>query len=289
MIRKEKKKKLEEQWEMRKWITNYANENELDWENANQAEMEMSVAKKPEKDEEMAEFMPHGGEEGGRAEPRNNVMDEPGVSVAKLPANVGTRTAKLQTEYESGKAEQEVTNEAEEMGLSLANMPANERIQTAEFELPGGGGGSQTEPGDESGRAEQEVTNVVDEMVMSLEKMPANDRVITAEFELQGGDVGSQTEPGDDDSEYDGDRAWLEAGQIEVSDRLHESGKAELHDDQFPRPIQHQSMTLGSENLYCYPSNSGQPFGQAGDELRYPAPFGTGGTTLRVKKACKSK
>ena len=273
VIRKEKKKKLEEQWEMLRWITNYVNENELDWENENQAEMEMSVAEKPEKDEEMAEFKLHGGEEGGRAEPRNKVMDEPGVSVAKLPANVGTRTAKLQNEYESGKAEQEVTNEAEEMGLSLANMPANERIQTAEFELPGGGGDNQTEPGDESGRAEQEVTNVVDEMELSLAKMPANERVITAEFELQGGDGGSQTEPGDD-SDYDGDRARLEAGQSEVSDRLHESGKAELQDDQFPRPIQHQSMTLGSENLYCYPSNSGKPFGQAGGELRYLAPFG---------------
>ena len=73
----------------------------------------------------------------------------------------------------------------------------------------------------------------------------------------------------------------LEEVQSEFSDRLHESGTAELEDDQFPHPIQHQSKTLGSEKLQCYPSNSGQPFGQAGGELRYPAPFGTGGTTLR--------
>ena len=105
-----------------------------------------------------------------------------------------------------------MTNVAEEMELSLAIMPANDGVRKAEFELPGGEGGSQTEPGDESGRAEQEVTNVVDEIGLSLAKMPANERVITAEFELQGGDGGSQTEPGDD-SDYDGDRARLEAGQ----------------------------------------------------------------------------
>ena len=191
---------MEEKWEMLRWITNYVSENELEWENENQADMEMIVAKTPEKIVDIAEFKLHGGEESGRAEPRSKVMDELEVSVAKLPANVGTRTAKLktkmQTEYESGRAEQEVTNVAEEMELSLANIPTNDRVRTAEFELPGGEGGSQTEPGDESGRAEQEVTNVVDEMELSLAKMPANDRVIMAEFELQGGESGSQTEPG---------------------------------------------------------------------------------------------
>ena len=60
----------------------------------------------------------------------------------------------------------------------------------------------------------------------------------------------------------------------------YESGTAELQDDQIPLPIPHQSKTLGTEKLLSYPSNSGQPFGQAGGELRYPAPLGTGGTTL---------
>ena len=43
----------------------------------------------------MAEFKLHGGEESGKAEPRSKVMDELEMSVAKMPANVGTRTAKL--------------------------------------------------------------------------------------------------------------------------------------------------------------------------------------------------
>ena len=135
VLRKEKKKKLEEQWEMLRWITNYVNENELDWENVNQAEMEMSVAEMQEKDEEMAEFKLHGGDECGRAEPRENVMDEPGVSVAKLPANAGTRTASLQNknEYESGSAETEVTSEAKEIDWENVNK-AEMEMSVAEMQ-----------------------------------------------------------------------------------------------------------------------------------------------------------
>ena len=173
MIRKEKKKKWEEKWEMLRWITKYIDRNELEWENESQAEemteverrmavkpanpgpvvktgdvkmdkaeietsltntpeytrqedskngdniqselmakMEMSVAKTPESDiEGMAEFKLHGGEESGKAELRSKVIDELEMSVANMPANVGTRTAKLtakmQTGDESGTAEQE--------------------------------------------------------------------------------------------------------------------------------------------------------------------------------------
>ena len=172
---------------------------------------------------------------------------------------------------ESGTAEPE-NQVTDEMELSLANMPANERDVKAKLELQGG---------EESGKAEPgcEVTNVTDEMELSLANMSANDRVRMAELELPGGEGGSQAEPGDV-SEHDGDRVRLKEVQSEFSDRLHESGTAELEDDQFPCPIQHQSKTLGSEKLQCYPSHSDQPFGQAGGELRYPAPFGTGGTTL---------
>ena len=38
MIRKEKKKKWEEKWEMLRWITKYIDRNELEWENESQAE-----------------------------------------------------------------------------------------------------------------------------------------------------------------------------------------------------------------------------------------------------------
>ena len=114
-------------------------------------------------------------------------------------------------------------------------MPANERDVKAEMELQGG---------EESGTAEPgcEVTNVMDEMEMRVAKMSGNDRVRTAELELPGGEGGSQAEPGDV-SQHDGDRVKLEEVQSEFSDRLNESGTAELEDDQFPHPIQHQSKT----------------------------------------------
>ena len=166
----------------------------------------------------------------------------------------------------------------------MANMPANGRTQKAEFELSGGGDGSKTEPGDESGRGKQEVTNVVDEMELSLANMPANERVNMDECGA------SQTVPGDEDNNYNDAKASLVTKTSRVSVQIHESGKAQQEDDQIPPPpsqIQHQSMTLGSEKLYCYPSNSGKPFGQAGGELRYLAPLrGAGGTTLRNVELC---
>ena len=76
-------------------------------------------------------------------------------------------------------------------------------------------------------------------MELSLANMPPNDRVRTVELELPGGESGSQAEPGHV-SEHDGDRVRLEEAQSEFIDRLHEIGTAELEDDQFPRPIQHQ-------------------------------------------------
>ena len=379
VIRIKKKKKLEEQLDMIRWLTTYMNASELDWENVNNAEMEMSVAEMQEKDEEMAkvelqggdecgkaeprekvvneprvcvaklpanadkrtaslqnesgiaetevksedngtdcekentsemelsvaemqeekdeeeaELKLQGGDECGRAEPRKNVMDEQGVSLAKSPAKVGTRTSSLQSdsEHESGSAEKLMTSEAKEIRLSLANKPASEGTQKAEFEQSGLGDGRKTESGKESGREKPDLSNVGDEMELSLANMPANVRGKMDEFGA------SQTVPDDEDTNYNDAEASLvttpktpqpitphpkspkDLKTSRVSVQLHESGKAQQEDAQIPPPpshIQHQSMTLGSEKLYCYPSNSGKPFGQAGGELRYLAPLGGGG------------
>ena len=233
-----------------------------------------------------------GGEESGTAELARKVMDEMELSVAKMPANIRTRTAKLELqngeESETAELEREVRKVMDEMEmrvaklhengrdkaelkaqggeesgtaelenkvtdvmeLSLANMPANERDGTAGMELQGG---------EECGTAELGC-EVRDEMELCLANIPANERDRTAKLELPGGKVGGTAELGDD-SEHNSDRVSFEV-QSEFSDRIqegYESGTAELKDDQYPRPIQHQSKTLGSEKLQSYPSNSGQP------------------------------
>ena len=118
-------------------------------------------------------------------------MDELEMSVAKMPANVGTRTAKLtvkmQTGDESGTAKQDsdVRKVTDEMDMRVAKLQENDRDK-AELRPPGG---------EESGTAEPE-NQVTDEMELSLANMPANERDVKAEMRLQGGEENGKSEPG---------------------------------------------------------------------------------------------
>ena len=139
MIRKEKKKKLEEKWEMLRWIIKYIDRNELEWENESQAEemteVERRMAVKP-------------------ANP-GPIVKTGEVTIDKAEMETSLANTPEYTQQEDSKNSDNIQSELmARMEMSAAKTPESDIDGMAEFKLHGG---------EESGKAEPRST-VMDEL-----------------------------------------------------------------------------------------------------------------------------